>query len=338
MNREQLNINFVPLENESHFIRYVESKLGNLTKGHGLLEWIEQIGNYMYVKTGQNKQEVNLKDYFGILKIGGCRFKKDLTVNAQLLVENAAFIIELKDYGQNNDFRRQRFHLAHELAHVIFFDIRRVPIRSYDIFPPGSREIEYLCNRIARAILIPECVLSRKSERYAKPGDPEFHLGIINKFCQDFRVPANALLHRLVRDTGAWNCLVLRFIRFKDEDSVWRLKERYLPPKYWQNIKAFIPLEDLKKERTNPKRYPSAKGNLARHFESVCRFFNDEKENPEKMRRVTRQYPLSEIRGNPIDSFLNVYFTNDDLVTIHYSLGLDKFTKTWYLNVCIPLH
>lgn len=338
MNRDQLHINFMTSEDDSQFIRYLETKLDRLTRGHGLVDWIEQIGNYLYSKTGQTKQEVNLKDYFGILKIGGCRFKKDLAVNAQLLVENAAFIIEMKDYGNNNDFRRQRFHLAHELSHVIFFDIRRTPIRSYDIFPPGSREIEYLCNRIARAILMPDSVLNRKLERYAKPGEPEFDLGIINKFCQDFRVPANALLHRLMRDTGAWNCLFLRFAHFKNEENSWRLKERYIPPKYWRNIKGFIPLEDFHKDRTNPKRYPSAKGNLAKHFESVYRFFTDENENPQKIRRVTREYPLHEIKGNPIDRFLTVYFSKDDLVTIHYSLGMDKFTKVWYLNVCIPLH
>jgi Zn-dependent peptidase ImmA (M78 family) len=338
MRRSQTYLDFLPLDNNTQFLRYLQDKLGPLTKGEPVLRWIETIGNYFYSKTGQTRQQVNLNDYFPLLKIIACRYRKDLEVNARLIVEELDFIIELRDYGSNNDHRRQRYLLAHELAHIIFFDIRRYPLREYNIFPPGSREIEFLCNRIARAILIPECILYDKIKKHPKPGDKEFSMDVIRKMCIAFKVPASVLLQRLIGDTRQWNCMVLRFKYFNNGDNCWRLKERYIPHRYWASIKGYIPHEDIKKSKDNPKRYPSAKGQLAKQLNSVYNLFINDQSNRQLFRQTTRTYSVEEISDHPIKSFLLTYFYPESQLNVHYSLTRDKYTGSQYLNICVPLN
>ena len=330
MSNEQLNIDFLNKRNYNSFLWYISSKLEPITNGLPLEEWIESLGNYLYSESHSNTIHVLLENYFTLTKVKSCIHKSDLSVNALLINNESSFTIVLKDYGIRNDTRLQRFFVAHELAHTFFFNTKRVPFIDYRFFPAGSKEIEFLCNRIARSILMPKMVLYDKLNKFESPYDSDFSMDYVNKLCNIFRVPYSIFLNRVIFDTGFWNCLFLRFRNYESEENSWKLREKYLPSFYWNNVKAFIPFEDLKKDKDNPNRYPSAKGNLKSTFNSVY-------QELKKERRLTKKYQFESINANPINKFINCYFDSKSEITIHFSLSNLRYSPIEYLNVCIPL-
>lgn len=330
MNTEQLNIGFVSDSSYSKFWNDLSNKLEPLTNGIPLQEWIEYLGNNLYSQSQQTLQLVDLEKYYPLTKISKCVYNHKLLLNARLISNPTDFIIELKDYGERNDMRLQRYFIAHEIAHTFFFNTKSNPIRDYKFFPYGSKEIEFICNRIARAILMPNIVLNNKIHKLSSIHDDSFSLESIIKLCKSFRVPYNVLLNRIIADTALWNCLFMRFRLYENEENKWKLRERYLPSAHWQNSKAYIPQEDLNKPKDNPNRFPSAKGTLAKAFEEV---FLELKES----QRTTKEYIATSITDSPLRSFMQFYFSDLEKVKIHYSLGKDKYSKSDYLNVCIPL-
>lgn len=330
MSIEQLNIDFLERRNLDDFWKHLSIKLSPLTKGIPLQEWIEFIGNKLYKESNSNAQNIILDNYFPLTNVKSCIHNSDLAVHARLVNNESFFTIELKDYGKMNDNRLQRFFIAHELAHTFFYNTEKIPFIDYKIFSPGSKEIEFLCNRISRSILMPNLILSNKLNKVESPHDSNFSLDIVNKLCTNFHVPSNVLLNRIIFDTGYWNCLFLRFRNYENEENNWKLREKYMPSSYWNNLKAYIPLEDQKKNKDNPNRYPSAKGKLKTVFNNV---YAELKIN----KRLTKKFPLEAIADSPLKSFLKFYFSTSIEITIHFSLGKMKYSDVEYLNVCIPL-
>lgn len=330
MSIEQLNIDFLNKGNFNSFWWHISTKLQPITNGIPLQEWIEFIGNQLYKEYNPNTQHVVLENYFPSAKVKSCVHNANLSVHARLINNGSSFTIELKDYGEKNDSRLQRFFVAHELAHTFFYDTQKDPFLDYRFFSVGSKEIEFLCNRISRSILMPNIALYNKLNKLETPYDESFSLDTVNKLCETFRVPYNVLLNRVIFDTGFWNCIFLRFRNYESEENNWKLRERYLPSIYWNNVKAFIPLEDSKKSKDNPNRYPSAKGNLKNTFNSVYQELKSEK-------RLTRKLKYEDIYDNPLKSFLGFYFDPKKEIIVHFSLGKLKYSETEYLNVCIPL-
>lgn len=330
MNSEQLNIGFVNDSSYGRFWNNLSKKLEPVTNGIPLQEWIEYIGNNLYSQSRQTLQLVDLEKYYPLTKVSKCVYNQELLLNARLISNPTDFIIELKDYGERNDMRRQRYFIAHEIAHTFFFNTKSNPIRDYKFFPYGSKEIEFLCNRMARAILMPNMVLDNKIHKLPSIHDDSFSLESIKKLCNSFRVPYNVLLNRIISDTSLWNCLFMRFRLYESEDNKWKLRERYVPSGHWQNNKAYIPQEDLNKSKDNPNRFPSAKGTLAKAFEDVYVELLD-------CQRITKEYIAENISDSPLKSFFQFYFADLEKVKVHYSLGRDKYSKSIYLNVCIPL-
>lgn len=330
MSIEQLNIDFPSKGNFSSFWWHLSNKLEPLTNGIPLQEWVEFISNKLYQESKNGTDYVHLEKYFELRKIKNCVHNNDLAVDARLINNGTSFTIQLKDYGERNDPRKQRFLIAHEIAHTFFFNISRESIIDYHFFPAGSKEIEFLCNRIARGILMPNIILINKLQRVGSLDDVGFSLDQINKLCETFRVPYTVLLNRIILDTGFWKCLFLRFRNYKTEENNWKLRERYLPAIYWNNIKAFIPQEDHKKNKDDPNRYPSAKGELKSTFDSVYLELKEKK-------RLTKRLSLESINDSPIKGFLKTYFNTSEKVTFHFSLGNLRYSTIEYLNVCIPL-
>ena len=60
--------------------------------------------------------------------------------------------------------RRARFTIAHEIAHTFGYDQRRLPPAAlFDVKTPTSvRSLEFICNRIAGTLLLPEWWLTRQ--------------------------------------------------------------------------------------------------------------------------------------------------------------------------------
>jgi hypothetical protein len=327
---EQLNIDFLNKGNFNNFLLHISTKLEPITNGIPLQEWIEIIGNKLYNESKGDSSHVILENYFPFTKVKSCNHNAELSVHARLINNNTSFTIELKDYGGRNDTRLQRFFIAHELAHTFFYNTQRNPFIDYRFFPAGSKEIEFLCNRISRSILMPNVLLYNKLNKIASPYDDNFSLDAINKLCSTFRVPYNVLLNRVIFDTGFWNCLFLRFRNYETEENNWKLRERYLPSIYWNNMRAFIPIEDQKKSKNNPNRYPSAKGKLKASFNSVYQELKTEK-------RLTKKFQYETIDASPLKNFLKYYFDKNKEIIVHFSLGKMKYSTIEYLNVCIPL-
>lgn len=330
MSIEQLNIDFLNKGNFNSFWWHISNKLEPLTNGIPLQEWIEFIGNQLYNETGSDSPHVVLENYFPATKVKSCIHNSELSVHARLINNGSSFTIELKDYGERNDTRLQRFFTAHELAHTFFYNTQKTPFTDYRFFPTGSKEIEFLCNRLSRSILMPNVVLHNKLHKIESPYDENFSLDAVNKLCTTFRVPYSVLLNRVIFDTGFWNCLFLRFRNYEAEENNWKLRERYLPSIYWNNVKAFIPMEDPKKSKDNPNRYPSAKGKLKSTFNTVYQELKTEK-------RLTKKFSIAAIDDSPLKGFLKYYFDKDKEITFHFSLGNLKYSTVEYLNVCIPL-
>jgi len=330
VNIDQLNIRFADETDFNNFWRSLAEKIDPITKGIPLKDWVEKIGNNLYTKSGQTHQCIELERYYSTTRVSKCIYNKELMVNARLIANTKDFIIELKDYGVHNDKRLQRYFIAHEIAHTFFYNTEHESIRDYKLFMFGSKEIEFLCNRIARAILMPMIVLVNKLSKFPNVNDHLFSLESIVQLCDAFKVPHTVFLNRVISDTGLWNCLLVRFMLYENEQNRWKLRERYVPSYHWRNTKAFIPQEDVHKDNDNPNRFPSAKGSLAKSFDEV---YTQLLITP----RISKEFDTAAISESPLKHFIQFYFPNSQKIVIHFSLGKHKHTKYHYLNVCVPL-
>lgn len=329
MSGEQLNLEYLNKKNLNTFWSHISRKLAPITKGINFQEWAEHVSADLYSTHHGKDTHVDPIKYFAAVKVGSFRYSRNISVHAKLINHHKEFAIELKDYGKRNDTRFHRFLIAHEIAHTFLYDTKSVPFVDYAFFPPGSREIEFLCNFLARTILLPKPLIQKKLSKIPSLHDANFSLIEVSRLCNSFKVQHNVLLNRLIFDTGLWDCLFLRFRNYSDHVQNWRLVERYLPSIYWNNKQAYIPPEDSKKEKSNPLRYPSAKGNLQNIFTSVY-------SNLKHVKRESKEYDANDLEFPPLKNFIKEYF-HGKKATVHFSLAIDQQTQAEHLNVCIPL-
>jgi len=87
---------------------------------------------------------------------------------------------------------RQRFSLAHEIAHTRFYRLSD-PIPCPQPITSNGRELEDICDQMAGCILIPTSLLKRKIHDYGKEVDANF----VRLITQDFRTSMTVALERL---------------------------------------------------------------------------------------------------------------------------------------------
>jgi len=87
---------------------------------------------------------------------------------------------------------RQRFSLAHEIAHTRFYRFSD-PVPSADAMTPAWRSLEDNCDRMAGCILIPTYLLKQKIRDYGK----EIDGGFVRSVASDFRTSVTVALERL---------------------------------------------------------------------------------------------------------------------------------------------
>jgi hypothetical protein len=87
---------------------------------------------------------------------------------------------------------RQRFSLAHEIAHTRFYRFSD-SVPSPDAVTPTWRNLEDNCDRMAGCILIPTYLLKQKIRDYGKHIDGEF----VRSVASDFRTSVTVALERL---------------------------------------------------------------------------------------------------------------------------------------------
>ncbi len=93
---------------------------------------------------------------------------------------------------------RQRFSLAHELGHTLFYDRENGEIRPRKDSPRGDN-LEHACHKAASMILIPSKVLNQELKRH-----PPADAGSVVKLANRFEVSMEVMLRRL-HDVGVFD-------------------------------------------------------------------------------------------------------------------------------------
>lgn len=331
--KKQSNSNF----SSNRFWNRISEQLSPLLDGHELSEWIENIGNRLYLDSLQDSINIDLKKYYILTNIEKSIYRKDLSVNARLVQNEDSFIIELKDLGSNNNIRLQKYYVAHEIAHTFFFDTSSKPYRDYKLFSYGSKELEFICNRIARAILLPSCTIKRSvNNLISNPCQKDFSLSKITELSNRFGITKDILLNRLIIDTGIWNCLIISFTlheELKAEKKIykWRMKKDYLPYHYWGNLRAFIP-----KSPTSAKRDTE---NLLNTVFNELINIETQGIKLNKTNCLCKTIKKEVLLNAPFKNFVNYHFENSEEILVHFSAGLYYSSKNDSLktiDVCIP--
>jgi hypothetical protein len=134
---------------------------------------------------------------------------------------------------------KQRFSIAHELAHLFFIAEDAAGIRPAFLDDHGNSDLgtehrtkerlETLCDAIARQILVPTAKLAEQAS-----GRFSVNLELLFQFAKEFEVPPDVVFVRLVetklvpRYPG---CILLHFgpNRFTGRDDKWRVAARVMP-------------------------------------------------------------------------------------------------------------
>ncbi len=138
---------------------------------------------------------------------------RQLFTEGGLALTDKGFVIYVRcDAGEADDFteriaedgtgstlpektvHRARFTIAHEIAHTLFYDDRASPPRmKFDVSDLGaSQALEYACNEVAAAILLPEAVIERRW-REVDLADPRE----LRRLAHDALVSAPTVVRRL---------------------------------------------------------------------------------------------------------------------------------------------
>jgi len=137
---------------------------------------------------------------------------------------------------------RQRFTLAHEIAHTLFYKgFEDVPIPNTKLKKRGTRRqfgLEEVCNRVATRLLVPKRLLLGEIRRSLQaPERIDAHF--VRAMAAKFRVSADVMLGRLrvvAWDNAFARCIVLVGMR----DSRDRVRDSYMGLSL---LSAFPPLE-----------------------------------------------------------------------------------------------
>src|SRR3989338_347069 len=301
----------------------IELLLSNVLQGRSLTQWCSEISKQYLIETKQTVPPFSVLKFLPYRKTN-LKHDKNLTVDGKIEVKGEVFIITLNVKKLSTDFD-YNFLLAHELAHTFFYDISKSIPANLTILPPGSGYLEYVCNKIARFLLMPSGVIQEELKKLPQITDDSFTLSIINDLVNKFQVSHVNLLARIIGDETLWNCLFLRFEYFNTDKS-WRLREKYLP-RYLNSQKYFIPPPDKHKKEDSPEKYPSAKNSF------LCFISSLESELiKRKGKRTSKRIYISEITGPPLTTFFS-NINNGEKVLIHASMGI----KNKKINFLLPL-
>lgn len=104
-----------------------------------------------------------------------------------------------------------QYRLIHEVAHTLFYAIDAPTPAPTIPLSPGDPDIEWLCDYLAKAYLIPRPWLLGKAQGSARPGDRQFSLRLLWRLATEAQSPPTVVAERLVEDLGYWQCAMVRF-------------------------------------------------------------------------------------------------------------------------------
>jgi len=121
--------------------------------------------------------------------------------DAVMIPDLNGFIIKIPE---NASLTRNRFSVAHEIGHTLFYDLQsRPPSRLSTRFNINKkdRKEEWICNDFAREILIPQKLISKSSALMLKKPS----IDNIFSLSKLFRVSPKAICWRIFRDWRMWS-------------------------------------------------------------------------------------------------------------------------------------
>jgi len=120
--------------------------------------------------------------------------QREMIPEAVMTPDRAGFHIYLQsNFAHASGARiRQRFSLAHEIAHTLFFERRDGAMKPLRGAPTGHR-LEAACHKGAGLLLVPDRLLRSALKTAPQPLSAEYMLG----FARDFEVSVEVIIRRL---------------------------------------------------------------------------------------------------------------------------------------------
>jgi Zn-dependent peptidase ImmA (M78 family) len=306
------------------YYKEVESNISELLNGRSIDEWCDDISNEFIKLTRQESPPHKISLLLPHRKANFVFESKKININGKINPTENGFLITL-----NSNLKKSksslRFTLAHELAHTYFFNLNVFPPINISAIPSGSKYLEFMCDKIARHLLVPDKTLQLAVRKYPLPTSEDFSLLTVNHLSQLFEVPNNILLRRLIDDTGIWDCVFLTF-RYFDNALIdnWKLVKVYKPRRLYDNLKYYLPRSNKTKEINDITKFPSAKGAL---FTFLCALEKELSVSKRKQLKINK-----EILKNPP---LRTFIKNLDSEEITLYTSYDKSNKL--IHICLPL-
>lgn len=228
--------------------------------------WIEETAIRLFRQSNQEKLPLCLESLFGSRRILRKEIRyvnpNELTMKGcgRLEAEKSGLVLVVNrpQGGESPSRRRERFTIAHEIAHSFFYDLSSDPPQKIFFRLHNQRYHERLCDKLAAAILIPK----NKIERLVKSGyafsERNFRIDrfrqLLVRTTAIFDVSLAVAARRVIEDLGFWNIVVLGCGWHRKESESkkngrrgesWRL-EWFAKPA-WADTELFLPTEGLPK-------------------------------------------------------------------------------------------
>ena len=242
---------------KSSYEEKIQNTLRNFFGSRSIDDFCIDIGNNFLISTEQ------IEPPFSLLKLISQKrikviFDKTILVSGMLEAIIDGFILKINPEKIKNK-QYYNLTLAHEIAHTYFFNTNARFPNDVSGLLTTSPELEYMCNKIARFLIIPPISLKSILESGPIIGSDLFSFKIVIKLCEIYQTTQYVILKRCIHDELHWNALFVKFKFFKN-DKTWKL-DSIIYPQYLAsttNKSSFFVPKGVSKDKI-----PSAKGRLA---------------------------------------------------------------------------
>jgi Zn-dependent peptidase ImmA (M78 family) len=298
----------------------LDEKISSSTKFKDLLEF-----SYCVLDQYDSSSfPVDLNQYIEKRKIVEIQIDSHSTHRAFIEQIGTNFKLTLKENIDVN-IPRHRYLLAHEIAHTFQFELKSNSIIDKFFFSNGSKEQEYFCDFLARAILIPSDSIKNK---FISLGNTFNSLKIINQLIKFYNVEYNQLLFRILNDLSLFkNIIILRFILFKGYNE-WKLFESFKSENINYNKEYFIPSKNYNLQLKYQERFPSCGDGLNVFLTNLMKGLK-----PNEEVRVSIEKELLE--NKPIKAIGKKIISQK--IDILVSMSIDKKYDTKKINILVDL-
>jgi hypothetical protein len=141
------------------------------------------------------------------------RLSEYVSPEGQIIPTKQGFSIDVKCRDRSELGVRERFTLAHEIAHLFFYDTENLPPQAiFRSRPPkwGWKE-EGFCHEIARRILVPSFTLDEvltRNEGFLRKPSPQALRQLCSSRCYQASIAVVGM--RMIKDTAIWKAILVK--------------------------------------------------------------------------------------------------------------------------------